>query len=94
MKRCFCAILILLLLLPMLIGCGEDADEDLKRQIAEYRENKIEAYEKENERYADDEVEVCVLRLRSALDLAQFNGCPSCHEKGNAVIELPVVQGL
>ena len=73
MKRCFCAILILLLLLPMLIGCN-DADEELKRQIAEYRENKIEAYEKENERYADDEVEVAFLgdSLTDGYDLSLY----------------------
>ena len=42
-------------------GCKNDEEEELRRLMAEYRANKISAYQIENELYADFEVDVVFL---------------------------------
>ena len=54
-------------------GCSDD-DDDIQRQIAEYRANKIATYTSENERYSDYEVDVVFLgdSLTDGYDLNNY----------------------
>ena len=63
---------ILMLALPMLSCSNEDAE--LKAALAEYRNNKIAAYEEENAKYADYEIDVAFLgdSLTDGYDVAKF----------------------
>ena len=61
MKRIICLLLLVLTLTcGFLSGCKND-DEETKRLIEEYRQNKISAYTAENEQYGDYEVDVAFL---------------------------------
>lgn len=59
MKKLLYTIITLLLILSTLCACGED--EDFAAQVAAYRAEKMAAYEAENEKYADYEVDVAFL---------------------------------
>lgn len=71
MKR----IMSILLTVVLLLFCGcKNEEEELKRRIQEYRQNKITAYIAENERYADYECDVAFLgdSLTDGYDLQTY----------------------
>lgn len=72
MKKLLCFILVLLLVPALLCGCGED--DEWERQVAEYRAAKMAAYESENAKYADYEVDVAFLgdSLTDGYDLEKY----------------------
>ena len=59
MKKLLLTIITTLLVISTLCACGEN--EDFAAQVAAYRAEKIAAYEAENEKYADYEVDVAFL---------------------------------
>ena len=59
MKKLFYTLITFLLIISCLCSCGEN--EDFAAQVAAYRAEKMAAYEAENEKYADYEVDVAFL---------------------------------
>ena len=59
MKKPLSFLLVFILAVSTLISCGED--EDFAAQVAAYRAEKMAAYEAENEKYADYEVDIAFL---------------------------------
>ena len=60
MKRFTALFLCCLFLLSSLCACNKE-DEELAEKVRKYREDKMQTYEEENERYADYEVDVAFL---------------------------------
>ena len=60
MRKILSLFIIIAIAVSLLCGCGGNNDEWL-RQVAEYRRAKISAYEAENARYGDYEVDVAFL---------------------------------
>lgn len=73
MKRVLLIVLAVLMMAIPLSGCSNEAEE-LKKRIAEYRAQKFSAYEEENARYADFEVDVAFLgdSLTDGYDLKTY----------------------
>ncbi len=61
MKKWLCLLLCSAVLLSLLCACGRGEEEELAAQLAAYRAAKLEAYEEENARYADYEIDVAFL---------------------------------
>ncbi len=75
MKRIFLLILVLILASSALCGCKDKHDkEELLRQLAQYRKDKIEAYEEENKLYEDYEVDVAFIgdSLTDGYELSKY----------------------
>jgi lysophospholipase L1-like esterase len=74
MKKFSLLLIIFALISATLCGCNNDEEEDFLRQIAEYRAAKIAAYEDENEKYADFQVDVAFIgdSLTDGYDVAAY----------------------
>lgn len=74
MKKFSLLLIIFALISATLCGCNNDEEEEFLRQIAEYRAAKIAAYEDENEKYADFQVDVAFIgdSLTDGYDVAAY----------------------
>ena len=72
MKRIATVIICLLCVLASFCGCSDN--DDLERQIREYRENKLALYSEENSKYNAFEIDVAFLgdSLTDGYDLKKY----------------------